>query len=97
MATYVNIYKTTKVSTQSGKGKAGRWCLEVCASENKKQDPITGWYGSGDTAANLKLYFETSEQVIEYCDKKGFQYTFEQPSQKKITPKNYADNFLRFR
>ncbi len=97
MTTYVNIYKTTKVSTQSGKGKADRWCLEVCASEIKKQDPITGWFGSGDTATNLKLYFETSEQAVDYCTKNDLSYDLQPPTQKKITPKSYTDNFLKFR
>ncbi len=97
MATYVNIYKTTKASTQSGKGKADRWCLKVCASESKKQDPITGWFGSSDTAANLKLYFESSDQAIDYCTKNDLAYTVEQGCSKTIIPKNYADNFLKFR
>lgn len=93
----VTIYKTTKVSTQSGKGKAGHWCVEFCASEMKKQDTITGWYGSGDTPAHRKLYFETQEQAVKFCKHRDLSYDIQPLCDKKIIPKSYVDIFLKFR
>jgi hypothetical protein len=97
MTDSVTLYKNTKVATQSGKGKTDCWCIEFCPTERKKQNHLTGWYGSGDTLAHRKLFFETQEQAIEFCKQHDLQYEIQISYDKKITPKSYEDNFIKFR
>ncbi|MGB0746040.1 MAG: NADH dehydrogenase ubiquinone Fe-S protein 4, partial [Alphaproteobacteria bacterium] len=52
---------------------------------------------SDDTRQQLKLWFGSKEEAIEYAQAKGLVYQIEEPKTRKIRPKAYADNFANDR
>ena len=89
------IYKTPKSAMQSGRARAGDWTLQFEPGERKRIDPLTGWFGSGDTRAQVTLHFPTAEAAVAYAEAKGWPYEVEAPPpvRAEIKPKAYADNF----
>ncbi|MBU8538213.1 ETC complex I subunit [Falsiroseomonas tokyonensis] len=89
------IHRQPKSAMQSGRAGAGAWLLEFAPGEPKQLDPMTGWPGSGDTRAQVKLRFPTAEAAIAYAESRGWRYEVAQPPTVRadIKPKAYADNF----
>jgi len=79
---------------QSGKAKAQSWILEFAPTEARKVDQLTGWYGSGDTLAQLHLSFSTREAAEAYARAHGLEFEVEEaPKALALKPKVYAENF----
>ncbi|MDX2103199.1 MAG: oxidoreductase [Alphaproteobacteria bacterium] len=93
MTREVRIYQPTKSAMQSGRAKCVVWRLEFVPAEAKRQDPLMGWIGSGDTATQVKLTFDSLEDAIAHAERQGWRYTVEQPATRVLRPKSYADNF----
>jgi hypothetical protein len=89
------IYMPPKSAMQSGRGRSQGWVLEFEPAEQKRIDPLTGWFGSGDTQAQIRLHFDTREQAIAYAQGKGIPFEVEEPApiRAQIKPKSYSDNF----
>ncbi len=87
------IYKPARNAMQSGKGKSQNWVLEFVAERPRTADPLMGWTSSAETSQQLKLFFETSEQAIEYAEREGIPYQVMPVSPIRVTRKSYADNF----
>jgi hypothetical protein len=88
------IFSPPRSAMQSGKAKTGGWVLIYAPAEQRRQDPLTGWYGSGDTRNQLRLSFATREAAEAYAQANGL--TFEVEPEKPgpaIKPKSYAENF----
>ena len=47
------IYQQPKTAMQSGQANTHDWILEYGQSEQRIQDPLMGWFGSGDTRSQL--------------------------------------------
>ena len=78
---------------QSGRANTKRWLLEFDPSVAQDADPLMGWAGSRDTNRQLKLWFETRDEAVAYAVRKGLEYVLEEPHDRVIRPKSYADNF----
>ena len=89
----VRIYRPPKTAMQSGKASTKRWLLEFEPQAPREVEPLMGWTSSRDTRAQLRIRFDTQEEAIEYAKRCGFIYTVEQPHERKVRPKAYADNF----
>ncbi|QNT77995.1 ETC complex I subunit [Entomobacter blattae] len=87
------IYQQSKVATQSGHAKEGKWVLEYGQTAPHKQDFLMGWTGSKDPLSQVKVIFATQEEAEQFAQKNGIAYRVEQPSKKIYVPKSYADNF----
>jgi hypothetical protein len=89
------IFRTTKNPTQSGRGRTGDWMLEFAPGEPKRIDPLTGWSGSGDTQAQVRLRFDSKEDAIAYAERHGWRWEVEEgaPARAEVKPKSYSDNF----
>jgi len=87
------IFQQPKSSMQSGGGQTTQWALEWAPSEQRRQDPLMGWFGSGDTQTQVHLHFDTREDAIAYAERAGVAYDVELPPVRVQTPKVYADNF----
>ncbi len=87
------IYKPAKTAMQSGRGNAARWVLNFEPTERCQIDPLVGWVGSGDTLAQLTLKFDSREAAVAHAERKGLDYTVEEPKRIRLVPKNYSDNF----
>jgi len=89
----IKIYKPSKSSMQSGLGKTKLWLAEYISEKDKTKDSLMGWNSSLDTKEQIKIFFETKEQAIEWAKKNNEQYIVIEPKERKIKPKNYASNF----
>jgi hypothetical protein len=59
----------------------------------KEIDPLMGWTSSRDTTNQIRLRFATREEAIAYAEKQGWMYAVEEPHERAVRPKAYADNF----
>ncbi len=89
----VRIYMPSKGATQSGRGKSLDWVLEYEIETPRRPEPLMGWTSSGDTLNQVRLKFESKEEAIAFAERKGWNYTVQDPHQRRVVPKNYADNF----
>ena len=89
----IKIYKPSKSSMQSGLGNAKQWLAEYIQEKDKIKDSLMGWISSLDTKEQIKLFFDTKEQAIEWAKKNNEQFIVIEPKERKIKPKNYASNF----
>ena len=89
------IFSPPRSAMQSGKAKTGSWQLSFAPAEARRIDPLTGWYGSGDTCNQLRLSFATREAAEAYAQANGIPYEVEpaKGGPATIKPKTYAENF----
>jgi hypothetical protein len=87
------ISEIDRRTTQSGRANAGLWLLEFERSEPQLPDPLTGWNGSGDTKAQVRLTFRTREEAIAYAQRHDLEYHLVPAAPVKLKIQAYADNF----
>ncbi len=78
---------------QSGKAKVGQWLLDYEPAEPKRLDPLTGWAGSGDTTAQVRLAFDDLDSAVAYAAAKGIDYDIVPLGPNPLKLQAYADNF----
>ena len=93
----VTISQPPKSAMQSGRSNAKKWLMEFDPTSRRTVEPLMGWTSSDDTRQQLKLWFGSKEEAIEYAQAKGLVYQIEEPKTRKIRPKAYADNFANDR
>ena len=86
------IFQRPKNAMQSGRARTDDWVLEFVPAEATRHDPLMGWISSGDTRSQVKLRFDTKEEAIAYCERRGLSYRVEEPQEAVIRPKSYAAN-----
>ena len=79
---------------QSGSRNTKKWLLEF-DTLNTGVNPLMGWESSNDTMSEVKLYFSTKEQAINYAKKNNIDYYILEPRNRKIIKKSYASNFIK--
>lgn len=82
-----------KAATQSGLGRTKSWLLEYMPDEGREIDPLMGWTGSGDTKAQVKLWFATQEEAIAYARRNNIAYRLETTKTGPRRTQLYSDNF----
>ena len=87
------IYKPSKTAMQSGFGNTNKWLVEFISDEETYKDSLMGWNSSKDTKSQIKIFFDTKEQAIEWAKNNDHQYFVEEKKVKKIKIKSYASNF----
>jgi hypothetical protein len=87
------IYRPAKTAMQSGQAKSRRWCLDYEPEVAKGPEPLMGWTSSSDMKSQIRLYFETAEDAVAYCDKNGIPYRVVEPKERKPKTMSYSDNF----
>ena len=87
------IYIPNKSPMQSGLGKSKKWILEF-QTENPTNNPLMGWESSSNTLSELKLFFDTKDQAIEYANKNKIEFILIENNQRSFVKKSYTDNFL---
>ena len=88
----VRIFKPAKTAMQSGQGNTKDWVLESEPTP-KVVDPLMGWTGARSTMEQVRLSFDTVDDAKAHAERKGWQYSVEQPKERPIRPKAYSDNF----
>jgi hypothetical protein len=87
------LYQRPKSAMQSGRARTGDWILEPAPSEPRRHDPLTGWWGNGDTRAQLALRFPTRAAAEAYAAAKGWTIEAADPPPRALKLQTYADNF----
>jgi hypothetical protein len=87
------IFQQPKSAMQSGIAGTQDWILEWEPADRQVQDPLMGWFGSGDTRNQVRLRFDTREEAVAFAEKQGAAYDVALPAVRVHRPKAYADNF----
>ncbi|CAK7239492.1 MAG: ndufs4 NADH dehydrogenase Fe-S protein subunit [Sporothrix thermara] len=92
----VRIYKPTKPATQSGTWSGSRWRMDwdVLEKGHRWENPLMGWQSSADFMQGTHINFKSKEDAIAFAEKQGYEYFVQEPQERKIVPKAYANNFL---
>ncbi len=85
------IFKPAKNAMQSGKAATREWRLEFEPEQPRAIEPLMGWTSSGDMKQQLSLHFDTKEEAVAYCERKGIPYQVIEPKESVRRPAAYAD------
>ncbi len=89
----VKIYKPAKNAMQSGRNNSAHWVLEYELETPRRPEPIMGWTAANDTLNQVKMHFASKEAAIAMAESEGWEYEVSEPNARKVTPRNYIDNF----
>jgi len=91
----VRIYKKAKSAAQAGRANTHDWLVEPELLTPRLPEQLMGWVSASDTYSELKgrLRFPTQEEALAFANRKGWEYILEEPCERRITPRNYLDNF----
>ena len=89
----IKIFKPSKTAMQSGLGKTKLWLAEYISETDGGKDSLMGWNSSLDTENQIRIFFETKKQAIEWAKSKNYQFFVQEPKVKIIKPKSYSSNF----
>ncbi|CAN0156771.1 unnamed protein product [Discosporangium mesarthrocarpum] len=91
----VVIYQKSRAATTSGTGGLTAWNLEF-KNRERWSNPLMGWTSTGDPLSNLSMQFDTPEQAVRFCEKRGWKYEVKPPLKREqvLGDFKYADNFL---
>ena len=87
------IFKPAKNAMQSGRAKTREWQLDYEPEQPRAVEPLMGWTSSGDMKQQLTLHFDTREDAVAYCERKGIAYQVIEPKDSVHRQIAYADNF----
>ena len=89
------IYKPAKTAMSSGTAKTRDWVLEFVAETPREIDPLTGWTGSRDTQAQVKLRFASQAEAEGYARDEGIEYVVLRPQGRRANLRagGYGENF----
>ena len=89
------IYKPAKTAMSSGTAKTKDWVLDFAPEVPREVDPLTGWTGSRDTQAQVRLRFETREEAEAYARQKGIEFVTLRPQSRRANLRagGYGENF----
>jgi hypothetical protein len=87
------IYKPSKSSMQSGRGKSQQWVLEYELMSKRVPESLMGWVSSGDTLNQVRLKFDSAEDAVTYAQKQGWKHNVQVSQARRVRPRNYMDNF----
>lgn len=58
------------------------------------ENPLMGWQSSGDFMQGTKLNFKSKEDAVRFAEKQGYEYYVQEPNERRVVPKAYANNFV---
>ncbi len=91
------IYKPARTAMQSGTAKTKEWVLDYEPEQRRAVEPLMGWTSSGDMKQQLRLYFDTKEEAVAYCERNGIAYEVFESTPPKRQRISYSDNFAATR
>ena len=87
------IFKQPKNAMQSGRAKTREWQLDYEPEQPQSVEPLMGWTSSGDMKQQLSLSFDSREDAVAYCERKGIAYQVIEPKESNSRQVAYSDNF----
>lgn len=67
---------------------------DILPKGHRWENPLMGWQSSGDYMQGTNLDFKTKEDAVAFAEKQGYEYFVQEPKERVISPKAYANNFL---
>jgi hypothetical protein len=90
---HARLYQRPKHAMQSGRARTGQWLLEFERDDRMRADPLTGWTGSGFTAGQIQLHFQTEAAALAYAQANGLTVEIVPLGPKTLKIQAYSDNF----
>jgi hypothetical protein len=87
------IYRPAPNAMQSGKAKSQEWLLEFDSETPRTVDPLMGWISNADTSPQVRMWFDTREEAIEFAKRQGIHFQVMESREPRRIVKAYADNF----
>jgi ETC complex I subunit conserved region len=87
------IFKPAKNAMQSGRAMTREWQLDYEPEQPRAIEPLMGWTSSGDMKQQVTLHFDTKEEAVAYCERKGIPHQVIEPKESAHRQIAYADNF----
>jgi hypothetical protein len=87
------IFKQPKNAMQSGKAATREWQLDYEPEQPQSVEPLMGWTSSGDMKQQLSLRFDSKDDAVAYCERKGIAYQVIEPNEPSRRQAAYSDNF----
>lgn len=87
------IYRPAPNAMQSGKANTKEWLLEFESETPRTVDPLMGWISNADTSPQVRMYFDTREEAIEFAKRQGIPFQVRDRKEPRRIIKAYADNF----
>jgi hypothetical protein len=91
------IYKPARTAMQSGTAKTKEWVLDYEPEQPRTIEPLMGWTSSGDMKQEVRLFFDSKEEAIAYCEREGIPYQLFESKPGKRPRISYSDNFATAR
>jgi NADH dehydrogenase (ubiquinone) Fe-S protein 4 len=66
---------------------------DVLEKGHRWENPLMGWQSSADFMQGTRLNFKSKEDAILFANKQGYEYFVQEPNERRIIPKAYADQF----
>ncbi|KAG8949779.1 hypothetical protein FRC04_008319 [Tulasnella sp. 424] len=85
---------TSQPETPCSQGDQWRLNFDVLQGGGRWENPLMGWASSADYVQAMQLKFRTKEDAIHFAEKQGWDYYVQQPTVKRVPPKNYSENYL---
>lgn len=89
----VRIFQPARSAMQAGRRGTRDWIAEVVPTAKTRIDPLMGWAGADDTAAQIRLRFPTRDAALAWAGAQGHTAIVEEPRAPRLRPASYADNF----
>ncbi|MBY0333524.1 MULTISPECIES: NADH dehydrogenase ubiquinone Fe-S protein 4 [Acetobacterales] len=86
----VRIHQPGRSVTQSAPGRQ-RWVLEFVPSSPPPIDPLTGWIGSTDPLALVRLEFPDRQSAEAFAERHGWRYEVAEPPPRRVRYRSYAE------
>ncbi|KAI4123710.1 MAG: hypothetical protein LQ338_005128 [Usnochroma carphineum] len=92
----VRIYRPAKTATQSGDWHGHHWRMDwdVLQKGHRWENPLMGWQSTADAMHATHLNFTSKEAAIQFAQKQGYEFYVQEPNERRIIPKAYANNFM---
>jgi hypothetical protein len=87
------IFKPARTAMQSGTAKTKEWVLSYEPEQARLIEPLMGWTSSSDMKQQLNLRFDTKEEAVAYCARRGIPYQVSEAKEPARRVIAYADNF----
>ena len=91
------IYRPARNAMQCGQAGAKDWLLEFEGETPRTVDPLMGWISNGDTNTQLRMWFATRDEAIEFAKRQAIPFQVTEPREASRVIKAYADNFSAYR
>lgn len=90
------ISKPVKPATQSGTWGSHAWRMDwdMLGKGHRWENPLMGWQSSGDFMQGTNIKFKSKEDAIAFAEKQGYEWYVQEPNERRVVPKAYANNFL---